>query len=163
MTTLGVAVFELAIPADGFDAHFPVTKDTARTPPLHVWVPSCEAPLLLSPCPPGGSPLTHSSSSYPDPQPNEAQTPQAAVSGAGAPPWGTQAAAQQAPACWVSSARSSPGSRPSSWLWCLCFITMGLRQTPQQRRHPPWEDRQDPDRMQGLFQVLPLPWLLLAA
>lgn len=78
----------LAIPADGFDVHFPITKDIARSPSLCVWVPSCEVPFLFSPCLPGGTPLTHSSSSYPDPQPNEAHTPQAAVSGVGAPSMG---------------------------------------------------------------------------
>lgn len=64
-----------------------------------VCVPSCEVPVLFSPCIPGGLPLIHSSSSYPDPQPSEAQTPQAAVSGVGGP----QATAQQALACWVSA------------------------------------------------------------
>ena len=32
-----------------------------------------------------------------------------------------------------------------------------VSQIPQRRRHPQWEDGQDPGRMQGIFQFLPRP------
>lgn len=124
-----------------------------------VCVPSCEVPVLFSPCLPGGSPLIHSSSSYPDPQPSEAQTPQAAVSGVGPPPWGMQATAQQALACWVSAPQGAGhllgcGAGVSSPRDCVRHLSRGAT-----LRGRTAGSRQDA----GALQVLPLPWLLLAA
>ena len=147
----------------GFDVRFPVTKAIAHSPSLCVCVPSCEVPLLFSPCLPGGSPLSHSSSSYPDPQASEAQTPQAAVSRVGAPAVGH---AGRGPAGPCVLGVLHPQLRRGQAIFLAAVLVFHHHGTASDTsaEAPPSVGGQAGSRQDaGALQVLPLPWLLLAA